>query len=226
MVMKKLLLSLLTVLVASAAQASLPFVTTPSATTLPIHWYQLKIEDSEKYVTYDPNGGTYNQVKISATASTNDNYLWCFVKISSDKILLYNRGAKQYLEGCQFYTDDLSSSYLSYVKKPENDYFYIMYYDAGNKRYFYLYEYVGDGIDIFQSTDYYATKFRVVEIEVEGNDFETGDVNGDGVVSGADVTALYNVLLDNATPAGDADVNGDGVVSGADVTALYNILLN
>ncbi|MBP5560719.1 MAG: hypothetical protein J6X70_02815 [Muribaculaceae bacterium] len=53
-----------------------------------------------------------------------------------------------------------------------------------------------------------------------------GDVNGDGIVSGADVTALYNVLLDDAIVAGDADVNGDGVVSGADVTALYNILLN
>ena len=53
-----------------------------------------------------------------------------------------------------------------------------------------------------------------------------GDVNGDGVVSGADVTALYNVLLDNAIVSGDADVNGDGVVSGADVTALYNLLLN
>ena len=225
--MKKLLLSLLTVLVAGAAQASLPFVTTPSATTLPIHWYQLKIEDSEKYVTYDPNGGIYNQVKISATASTNDNYLWCFVKISSDKILLYNRGAKQYLEECQYYTYDLSSSYLSFVQEPENDYFYIMYYHKGDNRNYYLSEYVGDGIDILQSTGrYYATKFRVVEIEVEGNDFVTGDVNGDGVVSGADVTALYNVLLDNATPAGNADVNGDGVVSGADVTALYNILLN
>ena len=52
-----------------------------------------------------------------------------------------------------------------------------------------------------------------------------GDVNGDGVVSGADVTALYGVLLDNATVAGNADVNGDTNVSGADVTALYNILL-
>ena len=51
-------------------------------------------------------------------------------------------------------------------------------------------------------------------------------MNGDGSVSGADVTSLYNVLLDNATVAGDADVNGDGVVSGADVTALYTILLD
>ena len=62
-------------------------------------------------------------------------------------------------------------------------------------------------------------------IEVEGG-FEPGDVNGDSVVNGADVTALYNVLLDGATPDGDADVNGDGVVNGADVTALYNLLLN
>ena len=54
---------------------------------------------------------------------------------------------------------------------------------------------------------------------------EPGDVNGDEVVSGADVTALYNVLLNGAEAAGNGDVNGDGVVSGADVTALYNLLL-
>ena len=61
-------------------------------------------------------------------------------------------------------------------------------------------------------------------IEEEGSGI-VGDVNGDEVVSGADVTTLYNVLLDGATPAGDADVNGDGFVNGADVTALYNLLL-
>ena len=52
-----------------------------------------------------------------------------------------------------------------------------------------------------------------------------GDVNGDGVVSGADVTALYGFLLEGTTIGGDGDVNSDGVVSGADVTALYSILL-
>ena len=70
------------------------------------------------------------------------------------------------------------------------------------------------------------SKYRnapVWELFFEG--FEPGDVNGDGVVSGADVTALYNVLLDDAEASGDADVNGDGIVSGADVTALYNLLL-
>jgi hypothetical protein len=51
------------------------------------------------------------------------------------------------------------------------------------------------------------------------------DVNGDGVVTAADVTALYDYLLGNV-PGGDQfDVNGDGVVTAADVTALYDYLL-
>ena len=58
-----------------------------------------------------------------------------------------------------------------------------------------------------------------------GDPVVRGDVNGDGVVSGADVTALYNNLLDETPVNGDPDVNGDGVVSGADVTALYGILM-
>jgi hypothetical protein len=52
-----------------------------------------------------------------------------------------------------------------------------------------------------------------------------GDVNGDGFVSGADVTALYGYLLDGKAVAGNPDVSGDGVVSGGDVSALYSILL-
>ena len=52
-----------------------------------------------------------------------------------------------------------------------------------------------------------------------------GDVNGDDVVNGADITALYNVILNGGTASGFADVNGDGIVNGADVTALYNLLL-
>ncbi len=77
-------------------------------------------------------------------------------------------------------------------------------------------------IDAYRAANYWRN-FGLI-MPIQGG--LQGDVNGDGVVSGADVTALYNVLLDGATPAGDADVNGDGVVSGADVTALYNLLLN
>ncbi len=54
-----------------------------------------------------------------------------------------------------------------------------------------------------------------------------GDVNDDGQVSIADVTALVNIIL-GRKPYYDskiADVNGDGMVSIADVTALVNIIL-
>ena len=53
-----------------------------------------------------------------------------------------------------------------------------------------------------------------------------GDVNGDGSVTSADVTALYNYLLDgdsSAIAAGDQD--GDSHITSADVTAVYNIML-
>ena len=53
-----------------------------------------------------------------------------------------------------------------------------------------------------------------------------GDVNGDEITSGADVTSLYDILLDDKPATFGADVNEDGEVNGADVTALYNLLLN
>ena len=52
-----------------------------------------------------------------------------------------------------------------------------------------------------------------------------GDVNQDGTVSIADVTALVNALLDEKEDA-VFDVNNDGTVSIADITALVNIVLN
>ena len=56
--------------------------------------------------------------------------------------------------------------------------------------------------------------------------FPAGDINLDGVVTAADITEIYNVLLGNSnTYAFNADVTGDGVVTAADVTAIYSILL-
>ena len=58
-----------------------------------------------------------------------------------------------------------------------------------------------------------------------------GDVNNDGAVTIADVTALVNIILGNAqdtTPEGEdsiADINRDGNVTIADVTTLVNIIL-
>ncbi len=52
------------------------------------------------------------------------------------------------------------------------------------------------------------------------------DVNGDNVVTAADVTALYDYLLnEDLTYYDTSDINGDGNITAADITALYNLLL-
>ncbi len=55
----------------------------------------------------------------------------------------------------------------------------------------------------------------------------TGDVNGDGQVSIADVTALVNIILGKSSDYNEAvaDVNEDEHITIADVTALVNIIL-
>jgi len=58
------------------------------------------------------------------------------------------------------------------------------------------------------------------------NASQTGDVNGDGQVTIADVTELIDSLLSGLeVPLDAADVNGDGQVTIADVTELIDMLL-
>lgn len=54
-----------------------------------------------------------------------------------------------------------------------------------------------------------------------------GDVNGDGNVTAADVTALYDFMLNNDNShIVNGDQTGDGQITAADVTAVYTILLS
>ena len=217
--MKKILLIVSLLMVVFAARA-LPFVTTPSSTTLPIHWYQLIING--KYVYFDPNADIFDQIKLTPSASTEDNFLWCFVQVSSDKIVIYNRAAHGYFEEDQFVTYDINSSYICHVVERAAGGFFIRYYHTGDGRYYYLYEYIGDGQDFLSSASAALSTsiFDAVEVFVEG------DVNGDGNVTAADVTALYNWLLNNDNSAiVNGDQNGDGNITSGDVTFIYNILL-
>jgi len=77
--------------------------------------------------------------------------------------------------------------------------------------------------DAYLATPAWDKFLNIVEMEATSQ----GDVNGDGAVSIADVTALVNIILGKNLPAnqGKADINGDGSVSIADVTALVNIIL-
>lgn len=66
-----------------------------------------------------------------------------------------------------------------------------------------------------------------VTYEMEETNYNPCDVNRDGAVTAADITALYNYLLNNEmTYYNSCDVNGDGNITSSDVTAVYNYLLN
>ncbi|MBR5118647.1 MAG: dockerin type I repeat-containing protein [Muribaculaceae bacterium] len=70
------------------------------------------------------------------------------------------------------------------------------------------------------------TKDIYVEIAASGDTPMVGDVDGDGTVTAADVTALYNWLLNSdASSLVNGDQDCDGVITSSDVTVVYNVLL-
>ena len=79
-----------------------------------------------------------------------------------------------------------------------------------------------DGYSVILTNDYNPVKLFLV-----------GDVNRDGNISIADVTALVNIILGKATYPEDndkydfaaANVNNDKAITISDVTALVNIIL-
>lgn len=76
-------------------------------------------------------------------------------------------------------------------------------------------------VEAYQADTKWSNYFgNIVEIE---ND--PGDVNGDGALSIADVTALIDLLLGGEEIPASADVDGNGSVSISDVTALIDMLL-
>ena len=53
-----------------------------------------------------------------------------------------------------------------------------------------------------------------------------GDVNGDGICNSADVTALYQFILNNDnSKIVNGDQNNDGNINSADVTAVCSVIL-
>ena len=66
----------------------------------------------------------------------------------------------------------------------------------------------------------------IAACNVAANAVVKGDVNGDGNVTAADVTALYDYMLNNDTSHFvNGDVDGDGNITSYDITYVYDILL-
>ncbi len=75
-------------------------------------------------------------------------------------------------------------------------------------------------------TEISVPDFVVVVTAVKGGSHIVGDVNCDGYVTSADITALYEYLLNgDETFIATSDVDGDGSVTSSDITAVYSILL-
>ena len=53
-----------------------------------------------------------------------------------------------------------------------------------------------------------------------------GDVNGDGAVDVADISAIISVMAGSDTNEEDADVNHDGTVDVADIASVIDIMAN
>ena len=71
-----------------------------------------------------------------------------------------------------------------------------------------------------------AGKLLYTVPEGSGNEPVLGDVDGDGHVSGVDVTVLYNHLIDgDDTYLVNGDQDGDGHITSGDITVVYNIML-
>ncbi|MBR5118406.1 MAG: DNA/RNA non-specific endonuclease [Muribaculaceae bacterium] len=65
-----------------------------------------------------------------------------------------------------------------------------------------------------------------VTYEVEVPEYDPRDVDRDGAITSADITAIYNYLLnDDTTFIDSSDVDGDGAITSADITIIYNYLL-
>ncbi len=76
---------------------------------------------------------------------------------------------------------------------------------------------------IIASTDNGLTAFCNVTVSTADNSL---DVNGDGAITAADITVIYNILLNGSTlHAATADVNNDGSITSTDITVIYNNLL-
>lgn len=160
----------------------------------------------------------YSPVNTNSNSITYDNYLTFRGRITNNFTTVYN----DYIVAELFKENpDTESPYFydkTYVTlnldpfATKSGYFSFSRLEPG-KYYAYFYYYNGNKLVNAQRTDNYYVMMK-------------GDVNCDGTVTAADVTALYDYLLNNDTTGlKNGDQNGDGEITAADITAVYDVLL-
>lgn len=206
--------SLIATLLVAATVWSLPFVPTSDPSASSTKWYQLKT--GNKYVYAHPSNGI--DIDVTSTAGTSNNYLWCFVTVSSNRIALYNK-ANGYLYMGMFFSPT-PGNYLNCIEEGNGNNFYIYFLYSNNTKFYVNY----DETDGFSYNSAKLTSYTVEEY-IAPIIIVPGDVTGDGQVDIADVNTLINMMLGKQSETDAADITSDGRVDIADVNAVINLML-
>ena len=147
----KIFVALLAILLPLASWA-LPFVPTTDPSSSEPYWYQLRYGSYYAYALIEPY---HSEIAASATESSDDTFLWCFVGDETTGYRVYNRATKKFLVGNVFqsFEDDVftyyeagsgNNFYLTY-QNPISGFYdkYYLVYDSGEQQ-FYLEAYKGN----------------------------------------------------------------------------------
>ena len=112
------------------AAAALPFETNTSPTDYPIQWYKLKANGQYLYAQ------SYGELTCSSSSSSSDEYLWCFITLSTGKIVIYNKAIQQYMYQLWNFTPYMYQSQTNYVVVGNGNTFNICYNETATRTYF------------------------------------------------------------------------------------------
>ena len=172
-------------------------VASPSAANISMTYYVTGANSSNNYTTYSGSLPYVITIKNNGTSVYNDYVVGKLYKKVNDGYFYVTEKSLPF----NISSGSQDIGHFTFENLPPGDYYAKFYY----------YNY--DNLEQALYTYTYHVKAR-------------GDVNGDGVVNSADITALYDYLLtSNSSSIVNGDVNGDGSITSADVTAVYDILL-
>ena len=152
-------------------------------------------------------GTTFNAKIAAKNTNTNDYNNYIVAKLYKKE---NNAGSSGYYCSAQSQVVNLAANSTQNVEFAFTNLDY-------NETYFVVFYYYNNG----ELVRINSTASRKVE-----SPYDVNDVNQDGSVTAADITAIYDVLLGNGNRyLPYSDVNGDGSVTAADITAIYNNIL-
>jgi hypothetical protein len=179
-----------------------------------------------------------NQEKevVGKTTTGEADQLWHFVQNENGSYQILNKMSEGCMEVQEDTNDNTNVIVASNYSGKENQQFYI--YNQYNAYYFrpvHSYSNVldmdttlGCGLKIRRlETDRKTQAFRIIKVTNEQEKVISGDVNGDSVINGIDMSRLkqYFAGYDVSINETNADVTGDGEVTNTDLVRLRRFLV-